>query len=61
MRMCLECGGVAYTHYAYQIIECQSCGHIWSIEQYEREVRRSNTDRRRRIRVGRKEHVPVVS
>ncbi|MGI6132344.1 MAG: hypothetical protein ACOYES_10795 [Bacillota bacterium] len=61
MRMCLKCGGVAYTHYAYQIIECQSCRHIWSIEQYEREVRKSNTDAPKIIRVVRKDRAPVVS
>lgn len=37
MRMRLKCGGLAYVYYAYQTVECQSCGQTWSIKQYEHE------------------------
>ncbi len=37
MRMCLNCGGVAYVEYAYQVIACSRCGKVWTLDEYKRE------------------------
>lgn len=60
MRMCLECGCVAYVEYAYQVIVCRSCGKTWSIQQYEWEERREKTKSSgRRLRVRQREEAVV--
>jgi hypothetical protein len=60
MRMCLKCGGLAYVYYAYQTVECQSCGTTWSIKQYERKKQTGKQATRIKRLHGRQEKPTVM-